>query len=183
MISLLEIYNKAIPSFKSDKGTAHDYIRIYEQFLTPYRETNNNILEIGLYTGHSIQMFAEYFHNAKTIYGIDINDIQVITSFKDKIDIRIADATKEDTFADITNLDVVIDDGSHILEDQITTLKLLWPKLNNNGIYIIEDIQSPTQALSLFNRDEFLRALPGFFMDLRYSKERYDDYLFFAYKR
>ena len=36
--------------------------------------------------------------------------------------------------------DIIIDDGSHRLSDQEKTLALLWPKLAEDGIYIIEDV-------------------------------------------
>ena len=38
------------------------------------------------------------------------------------------------------SFDVIIDDGSHKMRDQEATLRALWPRLNEGGIYIIEDI-------------------------------------------
>ena len=36
--------------------------------------------------------------------------------------------------------DVIIDDGSHFVDHQLTSFKTLYKYLNNNGLYIIEDL-------------------------------------------
>ena len=36
--------------------------------------------------------------------------------------------------------DLIIDDGSHTVWDQQATLEILWPRLANGGVYIVEDI-------------------------------------------
>lgn len=42
----------------------------------------------------------------------------------------------------IGEIDIIIDDGSHINEHVIETFKFLFPKLKNGGIYVIEDTQT-----------------------------------------
>lgn len=37
-------------------------------------------------------------------------------------------------------VDVVLDDGSHLFRDQEATLQTLWPRLRLGGVYIIEDL-------------------------------------------
>ena len=37
---------------------------------------------------------------------------------------------------------IIIDDGSHISKDVITTFKFLFPKLRKGGWYVVEDIQT-----------------------------------------
>jgi hypothetical protein len=37
------------------------------------------------------------------------------------------------------SLDVVIDDGSHLIEHQIVSFNFLFPRLSDHGIYVIED--------------------------------------------
>jgi hypothetical protein len=54
-------------------------------------------------------------------------------------------SSRLETFKDITNIDIVIDDGSHKFYDQIFTFKILFPRLNAGGIYIIEDISNIDQ--------------------------------------
>lgn len=184
MNTLKELFSLPIPNgiASSDKDTFHDYIRIYDRILLPYKNTTNNVLEIGIYQGHSTQMFAKYFTKAENVYGMDIADMQTIYVNDPRIKIVINDATKAENLNFLSNLDVVIDDASHMLDDQINTLKLLWPRLNTNAIYIIEDFQKPRIAVESFKNDPFLKSLDGYFIDIRHTKDRYDDFLFVAYK-
>jgi hypothetical protein len=39
-------------------------------------------------------------------------------------------------------VDIIIDDGGHINSDVISSFEILFPKLNNFGFYIIEDIEN-----------------------------------------
>jgi len=45
------------------------------------------------------------------------------------------------------DIDILIDDGSHRLNDQLTTLALLWPSIRKGGWYCIEDIEPKTRHL------------------------------------
>jgi len=42
----------------------------------------------------------------------------------------------------IGGIDIIIDDGSHINEHVIGTFNILFPKLKDEGIYVIEDTQT-----------------------------------------
>jgi hypothetical protein len=48
----------------------------------------------------------------------------------------------ENTTNEIGGIDIIIDDGSHLNEHIIETFKILFPKLNDNGVYVIEDLQT-----------------------------------------
>ena len=48
----------------------------------------------------------------------------------------------EKTVNEIGVLDIIIDDGSHLNEHIIETFKILFPKLKDGGIYVVEDIQT-----------------------------------------
>ena len=66
--------------------------------------------------------------------------------------------------------DIIIDDGSHDLEDQKEVIRLYIPKLKPNGMLIIEDIQE-------YGYIETLEQLAGDIEihDLRHINNRYDD--------
>lgn len=123
----------------TDKGTDHSYLEVYEELLEPLRHRPMTMLEIGVYRGASLRMWQCWFPHAK-VYGLDLdisgadapNCELVAASQTDRvfIDARWGD----DTF------DLIIDDGSHRLADQILSLCYLWPKLKSGGIYVIEDI-------------------------------------------
>lgn len=124
-----------------DKNSTHSYTDTYDKVLARYRE-GCNFLEIGLALGHSIRMFDEYFSNSK-LFGIDISLMFGLPEKPNNaIQLIEADATGP-KFLDIlgdTKFDIVIDDGSHITQDQIDTFNLLKDRMNPGGIYIIEDI-------------------------------------------
>ena len=129
--------------FNTDKVTHHEYHKIYDFFLQDLYNKKGSILEIGIEYMKSINMWLELFPNA-FIYGIDIN-------FKkngDRYEVFKADQSKTNELNLIKkklenkNLFFINDDGSHIPEHQLLTFNILFPLLDNNGIYIIEDIET-----------------------------------------
>jgi len=141
MKTLQEIYqNYQGPGGDGDKGTAHSYIDLYSEWFESFRSKKINILEVGVAEGKSVKMWKEYFPEGY-IYGVDIFDKKHYE--EEKIIIYHSDATKKEFLSLIEELtfDIIIDDGSHHLEDQINTGKLLLPLLKDGGIYVIEDIR------------------------------------------
>jgi len=155
-----------------DKGTLHSYIDIYEKHMD--RKYGIDILEIGVQKGHSIKMWQDYFINSN-VYGIDITLDNVI--YDGLKNVYVCDATSEDqlnsTFLD-KKFDYVLDDGSHLIEHQIKSFDLLWPRIKSGGKYFIEDV----------NGDEAIKAITSHLdklnikyivIDHRPIKNRYDD--------
>ncbi len=48
----------------------------------------------------------------------------------------------EEVVKEMETIDLIVDDGSHINEHVIETFKILFPLLNDGGIYAIEDTQT-----------------------------------------
>jgi len=144
MKSLNEIYSKyQSPEGHGDKGTAHTYINEYEKLLDGYRE-NSTVLEIGICQGESLKMWDEYFINSE-VYGIDITDQYIKGLIKEnKYNIIIGNACSEEIIKQLNHLifDIIIDDGSHLIDDQINSFNILKHKMKPNGIYIIEDVNN-----------------------------------------
>ena len=165
---LCRIMNK----HKSDKGNGwHNYTKIYHSLFSEIREQKLNILEIGIgsvnpqiisnmcgtasgdYTpGASARGWHEYFPNSH-IYVCDIDkDIinfpqeRITGFFLDQTDSRSIIEQLYGRFADI-QFDIIIDDGLHRFSLNWEVLKLLFPKLKNGGIYIIEDVVDYDQRL------------------------------------
>lgn len=131
--------------YGTDKSSIHhDYLTFYEMFFAPMREKELSIIEIGVYKGQSLSTWAEYFKNSRII-GVDI-----VTKSKrfatDRIVIEIADQSNVQQLVNVAQkhgpFDIIIEDGSHLCEHQITTLRTMFPFLKNNGIYIVEDLQT-----------------------------------------
>ena len=139
--SLEAIYSK----HDTDKNAAfHNYTRQYEALFEKYRNKPIKYLEIGVYKGGSIKASREAFKNAKCILGLDIQpECKKYEDLTNNIFIEIGDATTPDLIQKITEkygtFDIILDDGSHINKDVIKTFELLFPLLNDNGLYIVED--------------------------------------------
>lgn len=157
----------------NDKGSTHSYIETYDKLFSPYRD-KCSFLEIGLALGDSIKLVDEYFTNSK-IVGVDISVVFTPPAYKNNVRIIQADATKQE-FLDTINgetFDIIIDDGSHMENDQVDTFNMLKSRMNKGGIYIIEDILALDQNRKRF---ESLHANCEI-IDLRKVKNRFDDVL------
>lgn len=126
-----------------DKTGYHDYIPTYEAHLPA---DVHFLLEIGVSHGHSMTMWAEAFPTADVL-GMDVCLLQEAFDRCDgysNIVLLLEDATRRSpktTEISRISFDVIIDDGSHKLADQLAALILWWPALRAGGRYFIEDIQ------------------------------------------
>ena len=138
--------------FDESKVSIHkweNYFEIYESNFSRFRNRNPRILEIGVQYGGSLKMWKEYFFNAE-VFGIDINpDCKNLE--EKNIDIQIGSQNDKKflkEYADyVKNLDIIIDDGGHTMDQQLNTFKILFPILNEGGIYVVEDVESSYQNM------------------------------------
>ena len=141
IMTLDTIFNK----YDTDKNTKfHNYTRQYNTLLKDFRDKPIKYLEIGVFGGGSIKAFKETFKNSKCILGLDINNMsKKYEDIENNIFVEIGDATDSNFIQSITkkygSFDVILDDGSHINKDVIKSFELLFPLLNDNGLYIVED--------------------------------------------
>ena len=141
--------NKLATIHETDKWNHHWYTQHYQRHFEYLRKKRLNILEIGvggyenpLEGGGSLRAWKYFFPNS-VIYGIDIYDKRALQ--EDRITIFQGSQTDEsfllEVFKQIGSVDIIIDDGSHINDHVITTFKILFPLLNNGGIYVVEDTE------------------------------------------
>ena len=129
--------------YDSDKITHHNYHEIYDFFLNSFYNDEGSLLEIGIERGKSLKMWLELFPNAY-IYGMDIN----IEHISDRYHVIQGDQSnrndlqKVKSIAEKKNIFFINDDGSHIPEHQLLTFNTLFPMLRENGVYIIEDVET-----------------------------------------
>ena len=139
-MSLLEIANK-YPTSKND----HGFIKIYQKYFSILKDQKINILEIGVERGDSLRMWREYFTNA-SICAIDLHDRNISV---DNAEILIGDQSDHSFLQSVVNkygtFDIIIDDGSHQSKHIITSFNFLFNHLSDNGIYVIEDLQTSYQ--------------------------------------
>jgi hypothetical protein len=137
----------------------HGYADVYETLFAHCRFDITAVLEVGVGTlipdahssmlgfggdgykpGASLRAWHEYFPNA-FIWGVDpqpdtkIDEGAIYTFQVDSTDTEVMGCI----FKGI-EFDIIIDDGSHSPENQVATLCNLWPFLEINGTYVIEDI-------------------------------------------
>jgi len=142
----------------------HNYNSAYDRLLPPYRETATAILELGVLNGCSLRAWKDYFLNAE-ILGID-NDLNRLVR-EDRIRCFLCDTTDRDKFIALSKtlpaLDIIIDDASHLLTEQLFAVAALWPRLKKGGIYIVEDIarREYLDCFQCFNADLLDLRIPG----------------------
>lgn len=144
MSNLIELYEKN--NHTSDKwgidGNTHSYLTVYDEVFNRLKNNNNKILEIGVYKGDSLNLWAEYFTNSE-IYGVDCHINQIDVSLHDNINIiEIQDAYSIECIEMLNSIgkfNIIIDDGSHKVEHQKYVIENYCSLLTNNGILIIED--------------------------------------------
>ena len=144
-----------LTDYGSDKATTHDYHLFYASlFKDPLTVTS--VFEVGLGTnnthvisnmgrfgkpGASLRAFRDYFANAK-IEGADI-DRDVLFQ-ESRIHTHWVDQTAAESFLDLNipedSIDLVIDDGLHSPDANLTTLSYFLNKIKVEGWVIIEDI-------------------------------------------
>lgn len=90
-------------------------------------------------TGASLFMWSEYFREAQ-IYGLDIDHDTLISGIRIKS--LWCDQSDPMTYPlEVlgSEFDLIVEDGSHKKEHQLTAIETLVPQLAKGGIYIAED--------------------------------------------
>lgn len=149
-------------SDKSSQGSepwmwSQDYCRrVYEPLLEPLRDEPIVLLELGFgeYSpvtkdhcdpnvgGRSAAAWREFFTQAE-IHVVDIehkvNTVPGVTLWKGSQDDKSFLTHLHHQTGD---LDVIIDDASHVSSLTIASFQILWPYLKPGGLYCVEDLHS-----------------------------------------
>jgi len=130
------------PEYLTDKCWPHTYgSEVYDELFEPIQNSVRNYLEIGSAYGGSLLLAMDYFPRA-TIWAIDKLPPNKRIRDWDRIINLTADAYQQkiaNMFS--TEMDIIIDDGSHNIEDQCKAIDLYLEKLLPGGIFIIEDVE------------------------------------------
>lgn len=127
-----------LDTFKCNKPP--HYIKLYEELFTT---TPKRLLEIGVQTGRSLRMWANAFPEAE-IVGLDVKSAWE-TIPERNVRVVLGHQTDEELLKTLGDFDIIVDDGSHITSHQQKSFDILFPKLNNGGFYVIEDLE-PTRT-------------------------------------
>lgn len=119
------------------------YFDIYHRHLAKFVGRDMSLLEIGVYSGGSLEMWRQYFGERCRILGVDLQEAcKVYENEYTRIFIGDqADPGFWKAFSrDVPYVDVLIDDGGHRVEQQIATLEAMLPRIRPGGVYLCEDI-------------------------------------------
>jgi hypothetical protein len=163
----------------TDKNTVHGFVEFfYEKEFEKYKNKSTSLLEIGVHIGGSLYLWGRYFEQG-SILGLDIED-KVRDKWKvlPNTSYLIKNAYDSDVVNSLPNFDIIIDDGPHTLESQVSFIKQYLPKLNDGGVLVIEDVQDPSylEILKQNTPEEYHSKVE--MLDLRFARNRYDDLLF-----
>ena len=124
----------------------HDYTDFYHTNFEDKKDKYLDILEIGMAKGDGLASFYFYFPNSNLI-GLDNNPFR--TRYKSRRIRNIyVDISSEKILKNLSKhlnkkFDLIIEDCSHKLIDQIICFKENFKNLKNGGIYIVEDLNFP----------------------------------------
>lgn len=127
----------------SDKWSI--YLSIYERLFAELRDRPLRMLEIGIQNGGSLEIWAEFFTHSKRIVGCDINEACRQLVFGDpRIAVVVGDANTSEVEQAIAvhspSFDLIIDDGSHRSGDIVRSFVRYFPRLEDGGLFVVEDL-------------------------------------------
>ena len=129
------------------RSNGHNYVSLYAMLLDPLRESVRNVTEVGVWSGSSVLMWADYFGNAQ-IFGLDIASLTTAKERTRQYGARVHLHTASSQDPDVPrqlhlaneSMDLVIDDGDHSWEGNHRTAEVFWPLVRPGGLYVIEDV-------------------------------------------
>lgn len=154
----------------SDKASHHGYHEIYSHLLADYKPSS--FLEIGLFlndTQHTDLFAWEQMFPQTNIYGADIKEHLLFE--RGNIKTFYVDQSSSESLQKLKdsigeNVDIVLDDASHVFELTINTFEEMFDIVSDGGIYLVEDIlfenynmgsweQRTSQFIEYFDKTDF----------------------------
>ena len=142
LAELAKLYSLPPSQGGGDKGDPHTYIPIYEETMT--KRDNIALLEVGVFQGHSIKMWKEYFQDS-IIHGIDVDMSRLVEPIEGVKHCNANSREEVDRVLGDQTYDYIVDDASHQTDQIIATWNNINHRLRPDGIYYIEDLQ-PNQV-------------------------------------
>lgn len=133
--------------YGTDKNSnSHNYTEVYEHHFHHLKNIPIKFLEIGFLLGASARMWDEYFLKAQ-LYFIDVNPecYKYAKNLSNCCHLDMVDQGNKNALINYIqkvggDFDIIIDDGGHTMNQQITSFKALFPYVKSGGIYVIEDL-------------------------------------------
>ena len=143
---------------KNKRIDAHGYSKIYERYFEKIRNANLNVLELGSFYGNAAGAFFYYFKNSSIYSGDICPDLFRYKSQRLKnfyINTSSEISIKKDLLDNQRIFNVIIEDASHTLKDQIISLFMLFKILSPKGIFICEELDFPETRKDMNINNEY----------------------------
>lgn len=121
------------------------YLEHYDEFLSSWQGRDVSFLEIGVYKGGSLPMWQGFLGPGSRLVFCDIDPAcQALALPGTTVEIgdQADPAFLERLGATHGPFDLIVDDGGHQMHQQITSFRHLWPRLNDRGLYVVEDVHT-----------------------------------------
>lgn len=141
--SLVEIAGRVCANADATAKPSKFY-EIYDRYFHEFSGREVTMMEIGVYQGDSLKVWASYFPQG-TIVGVDIMDAGLDFSAYPNIAFEQADQTDAQRLKEIVRahagngFDIILDDAAHVGQYSATSYSVLFPYLKSGGLYIVED--------------------------------------------
>jgi cephalosporin hydroxylase len=129
------------------------YFDIYHRHFARFVGRPVHVLEIGVYSGGSLDMWKHYFGPRCRVTGVDIEpdcrayeDERTRIFIGDQADRGFWDRVRHES----PPIDIVIDDGGHRPEQQMVSVEELLPYLGRGGVYVCEDVHKIANRFGAF---------------------------------
>ena len=153
-------------SFGSDKGDQrHNYTTLYSKLFHPWKNEAVNLFELGVGTNFDTFLLVwvpkgmraslygwSLFFPKGSIYGADIdkrilfNDQNIKTYYCNQLDAESIQALFSNEDLKNISFDIIIEDGLHEFDANLSFLLNSIHKLKKDGIYITEDLDAVSRA-------------------------------------
>jgi len=149
--------------FQTDKSSKlHGFTKFYIKHFKIFENKRINFLEIGSATGASAASFVKFFKKSKAFcidvnltlvkykskkiryFGLSISNIKYLNKFIYKLYSKYS----------VKKFDFIIDDGSHILSDQLKSINFFLKYVKPKGLYVVEDFKFPDYFSRCKDTDE-----------------------------
>jgi hypothetical protein len=140
-LRLFQIYK----NLKRESLKCDTYFQVYEEMFNKYVGKKITFVEIGVLQGGSLFMWREYFGKDARIIGIDLHP-NAKELEKHGFEIYIGSQSDKNFwrnfYSKVGKIDILLDDGGHVNDQQIITLSETINNVNDGGIIMTEDVHT-----------------------------------------
>jgi len=147
MSKLRDFFYKNKKVFRSQK--IDFYFDIYNRHFAKFIGRNPKLLEIGVDYGGSLEMWNHYFDGDCGIYGLDRSGktrSKKIEKYHPNVTVNLGDQGSIEMWDEYKKtapkFDIIIDDGGHTMDQQITTFECMYDHMTDDGVYLTEDVHT-----------------------------------------